>query len=85
MKVTQTQIASSAMILVNILVLRKIASCKLVELKTSLRMMMLSDVAAIERLAQSIEVVVQFAAQIVNVLLLLEMGEQPIEADRDAR
>ena len=46
MKVTQTHNASSEMILVKILVERKIASLRLVELNTSLRMMMLSDVAS---------------------------------------
>ena len=46
MKVTQTQSASSSMILVNILVLRKIASVRLVELNTSFRIMMLFEVAS---------------------------------------
>jgi len=45
MNVTHTQIASSAMIRVRICVLRKIASLKLVELKTSFKMMTESDVA----------------------------------------
>jgi len=45
-KVTQTQIASSSMILPRISELRKTASSRLVELNTSLRTMMLSGVAA---------------------------------------
>ena len=62
-------------------VLRKIASFRLVELKTSLRMMMLSEVASDNVSCNRTRSSCSFASQIVNVAHLPQMGEQPIEEE----